>query len=217
MTTVKHRLLLLVLGITGLLWGAQAGAALVADLSTGSAVYTLESPGVVTGATATMNPSLFPASGPYLTDLGSALWISKASDPNGSAAVGDYYFQTTFDLTGYVVGTAWITGSVRSDNALLDVRLNGNSLGISSGGSITSFADASPVSLGTITTFFVPGLNTLTFVVNNADCGGCTNPVGLLSNAQANADPVPIPAAIWLLGSSLLGLIGLARRKSFAS
>jgi hypothetical protein len=31
--------------------------------------------------------------------------------------------------------------------------------------------------------------------------------------AQIGAVPVPVPAAIWLFGSGLLGLVGVARRK----
>jgi hypothetical protein len=34
-----------------------------------------------------------------------------------------------------------------------------------------------------------------------------------VSNFRAYA-PVPVPAAIWLLGSSVLGLFGLSRRKT---
>ena len=31
---------------------------------------------------------------------------------------------------------------------------------------------------------------------------------------QANIPPVPVPAAVWLFGSGLIGLIGFARRKA---
>jgi hypothetical protein len=37
-------------------------------------------------------------------------------------------------------------------------------------------------------------------------------PVVLSGNAELSADPVPIPAAIWLLGSGLIGMVGLRRR-----
>lgn len=43
--------------------------------------------------------------------------------------------------------------------------------------------------------------------------------IGLLGDAAAGIDnykavgPVPVPAAVWLFGSGLLGLIGIARRK----
>ena len=39
------------------------------------------------------------------------------------------------------------------------------------------------------------------------------NPEVLLVNAN-NVSPVPLPAAVWLFGSALLGVFGIARRKS---
>jgi hypothetical protein len=33
------------------------------------------------------------------------------------------------------------------------------------------------------------------------------------ANLTATPDPVPIPAAVWLFGSGLLGLVGVARRR----
>ena len=40
------------------------------------------------------------------------------------------------------------------------------------------------------------------------------------SNAQitfeVNASPVPVPSSVWLLGSSLLGLVGMSRRRTAA-
>jgi hypothetical protein len=43
----------------------------------------------------------------------------------------------------------------------------------------------------------------------------CDNLVGTERTWMANFDiaPVPIPAAVWLFGSGLLGLVGIARRK----
>lgn len=199
------------LGVTTLVCPGPADAAIVTDLTTGSATYTLVSPSAVTGPTAPMTVAGFPVSTNYITDLGSALWIGNASNPNGDSPVGEYYFQTTFDLTGYDPSTASITGGVRTDNALLDIFLNATSLGINSGGSEVPFGDPSPISLS-ISSGFLPGLNTLTFRINNTDCNGCTNPFGLLTNAQVNADPVPLPTAIWLLGSAL-GWLGILRRK----
>jgi hypothetical protein len=33
------------------------------------------------------------------------------------------------------------------------------------------------------------------------------------SSSPFGANPVPVPAAVWLLGSGLIGLVGLRRRK----
>ncbi|HIB83546.1 MAG TPA: VPLPA-CTERM sorting domain-containing protein, partial [Chromatiaceae bacterium] len=33
-------------------------------------------------------------------------------------------------------------------------------------------------------------------------------------NANVNVSDVPVPAAVWLFGSGLIGLVGMARRKT---
>ena len=43
--------------------------------------------------------------------------------------------------------------------------------------------------------------------------GTLTNTLGL-DNFSVTTSPVPVPAAVWLFGSGLLGLIGVARRKA---
>ena len=57
------------------------------------------------------------------------------------------------------------------------------------------------------------------------ETGGCSNAVGTSSGeiignqgswaiTGAPISPVPVPAAVWLFGSGLIGLIGVARRKA---
>jgi multimeric flavodoxin WrbA len=43
-----------------------------------------------------------------------------------------------------------------------------------------------------------------------------SNTGDLTYNIAAAAAPVPLPAAVWLLGSGLLGMAGIARRRSVA-
>ena len=43
--------------------------------------------------------------------------------------------------------------------------------------------------------------------------GNSPNSQGIALFGGAALSPVPVPAAIWLFGSGLIGLIGLARRK----
>jgi len=77
--------------------------------------------------------------------------------------------------------------------------------------SSVGYSSLGPFTLGS---GFIAGINTLDFVVNNIG-GEITNPTGLRVEFQsATADQVPVPAAIWLLGSGLLGLIGIARRRA---
>jgi hypothetical protein len=37
---------------------------------------------------------------------------------------------------------------------------------------------------------------------------------GILAGATINASPVPVPSAIWMFGSSLVGFVGFNRRKA---
>ena len=45
--------------------------------------------------------------------------------------------------------------------------------------------------------------------------GGVQTPVTYV-DGQVTVNPVPVPAAVWLFGSGLLGLIGIARRRAAA-
>ncbi len=51
-----------------------------------------------------------------------------------------------------------------------------------------------------------------TYTVRTAFSFGI-NGTGVTANATTSVSAVPIPAAVWLFGSGLIGLIGLARRK----
>lgn len=44
---------------------------------------------------------------------------------------------------------------------------------------------------------------------------GCLSTTG--TACEIGADPIPVPAAVWLFGSGLVGLVGVARRKRLAS
>lgn len=57
---------------------------------------------------------------------------------------------------------------------------------------------------------YVGGMN-LSFTAEFNDRGGF-NSVTVLSGDVVN-NPVPVPAAVWLFGSGLLGLVGIARRR----
>lgn len=72
-----------------------------------------------------------------------------------------------------------------------------------SGPSFSTFNNTAGLDNATITQLSAIGVNGA--VAANGDA----NEIGSPGNAVA---PVPVPAAVWLLGSSLLGLIGLRRR-----
>ena len=141
--------------------------------------------------------------GAYVQDANSA-YIWQQADGNPGGVVRN--FRTTFTLlSGYDPTTAFISGQWSTDNAGLDIFLNGVSSGQTSGGfgSFTSFL---------ITNGFVVGLNTLDFEA--ADFGA---PAGVdIRGLTGSAEPIkgtttPEPASIVLVASGLAG-IGFARR-----
>jgi len=156
-----------------------------------------------------------PAS-PAIVSAPNSAWVTP---PTGSAWIGpsagtaddpagDYTYTLTFDLKGLNPLTAVISGLLSTDNTL-NVLLNGGSTGISTG--LRSFESLTPFS---INDGFIAGLNTLEFIVNNQNVSTFPNPTGLLvADLIGSAAVVPIPAAVWLFGSGLLGLVGVARRK----
>lgn len=59
----------------------------------------------------------------------------------------------------------------------------------------------------------LPNGNTLTFIAADTSDAILDSAVYISSLSGVNPVPVPVPAAAWLFGSGLLGLIGVARRK----
>lgn len=133
----------------------------------------------------------------------------------------DHLYRTTFDLTGYDINQAvLLTGQWAADNTGLSIRLNPASnpgtLGdlvaagfgsynavMSTGFTAASFATQSFQA----TSGFLPGLNTLEFLVHNE-----VGPTGLRVDYVLEAAPVPEPAAWAMLAAGGLALLGLRRR-----
>ena len=169
--------------------------------------YTLISvPGAVPPFTTTLqvltSAGGFPI-GPWLSDSSVSAWIgpntNDAIGPNGS-----YAYRTTFNLTGFNSATALLTGQWATDNSGTDILLNGHSTGNTSGG----FTAWTPFTISN-SAFFVAGVNTLDFVVNNVDLS-----TGLRVEVTGTADPsrVPEPASFLLLGAGLAAF-GIFRRR----
>jgi len=53
-------------------------------------------------------------------------------------------------------------------------------------------------------------------ILNSGSVGGVAAPSGLAGIQLLQISSVPIPGAVWLFGSGLLGLVGMARRKKAA-
>jgi hypothetical protein len=45
---------------------------------------------------------------------------------------------------------------------------------------------------------------------------GGTRMVAGIDNYNASVSPVPVPAAVWLLGTALIGLVGFSKRRKVA-
>jgi hypothetical protein len=106
----------------------------------------------------------------WLANSTASTWIGVVNSGAANVAVGNFYFRTTFDLTGLEPSTAQISFKVSVDNDMVDVVLNGNSTGLSFSG----FGGFSPTM--TLTSGFVEGLNTLEFRTVNG--GTAVNPGG---------------------------------------
>lgn len=141
---------------------------------------------------------------PYIGNGLLSAWIGPNNDHFLDGPVGTYDYRISFDLTGFVPSTAVITGGWSTDNNGLSILLNGVNTG-NPGTSFTQFSTGfAPFS---ITTGFQPGINTLDFLVNNA--GG---PTALRVQMTGTVSSVPEPGSLFLLGTRLVGAVGVFRR-----
>jgi hypothetical protein len=148
--------------------------------------------------------------------IGSSSWVSfnAASGPTSGyvAPNGDYIYHTTFNITSAASDLG--TLSVLADDTV-SIFLNGNLILASagpmgSGNSYTKCADVGPNCVTPLSfnfTGFTNGLNTLTFDVKQVNLANEG-----LDFSGSIVDPVPEPLPLALLGTGLLGLVGISRR-----
>jgi PEP-CTERM motif len=154
----------------------------------------VSSPNSASAVVADSNVYPLGSGGRWLADGPNSQWISPSSD-GATEPVGNYFYQTTFDLTGYDPATAEITGQWTVDDSGLDIFLNGASTGIS----YTIYnADATFSPPFTISNGFVSGINTLEFEVYNAE-----GPTGFRAEVSGTVN-VPEPTTLAILFSGLL-------------
>ena len=194
--------------------GVSASGALVADGTLGDAHYALvDAPGgSSTTVRAITSASGWPiASGVWMADNSRSRWIGPNNDSDLTGLAGNYVYRTTFDLNGLDETTASINGLWTTDNAGLDIVINGHSLGFTTvDGQFAHGFRAFQIDAG-----FVAGINTLDFVVSNGD-GPTGLRVELVGDAEAAVSPaaVPEPASLLLAAAALGGLAMSRRRKA---
>jgi hypothetical protein len=94
-----------------------------------------------------------------------------------------------------------------ADNDLTAVRVNGTPVSFAGGAGYTAWSGYSTISGPNL---FISGVNTLDFSVYNA-AGTSGNPAGL--RVELSGETTPEPGSLALLGSGLLLISGLLRRK----
>jgi hypothetical protein len=194
--------------------GVDAGGAVVAHNTVGDLHYSLTSvpAGSVSEIRAITSAGGFPI-GPWVGDNTESRWIGPNNNGNLDGPGGEYKYETTFDLTGLIPGTALLTGQWSADNGGVDILLNGVSTGNTHPGGTTAFTSFASF---VIDSGFIAGVNTLEFIVNNLPGNG-DNPTGLrVEFREATASAVPLPAALPLMAAGLgaFGFMGWRRKRA---
>jgi hypothetical protein len=107
--------------------------------------------------------------GAWLANDTTSKWIgSRANLTDGAIPLGDYTYRATFDMTGRDTNSVIIIGRWASDNWGTPVRVNGVAVDVPPSFNFNSWTT---FTLASSNATFLPGLNTLDFVVNNAGNG----------------------------------------------
>lgn len=152
------------------------------------------------------NQDGFPLTNIWTPNLPTAQWIEPGSGSLDTHAYGIYFWETSFDLTGYDPTTAIVTLNIAADDIVRTISLNGTNkfFNVGNKSSMTG-----PL---TMMTGFNPGINTIRFVVQNGLSNISLNPTGLLVDARGTARLVPEPATL-LVSALAIGTIAKRRRK----
>lgn len=152
----------------------------------------------------------FPLASNWMPNTSSSSWLTLTANQGESfdhTSNGVYTWTTTFDLTGFDASSASFIGQFAADNTAI-AYLNGNEIGTANGYSSWSSFSAS--------SYFVSGINTLSFVLTN-EALSSGNPAGLrVEFISSNVTAVP-EADTYALMLAGLGLMGLVVRRKHAA
>ena len=114
--------------------------------------------------------TVFPiVAGPWVANEPDSKWIGPRFETSAAAGAegsgGDYVYRQIFDLSGFNPATARITGEWSTDNAGIDISINGISTGLVNSGQFVTYTGFA------ISSGFQSGANTIEFRVNNAGVG----------------------------------------------
>lgn len=153
-----------------------------------------------------VNDTLFPivGTGPWLPTTSTSKWIGPQSNQSTGNRFGDYTYRIVFDLTGLDSDTAVITGRWATDNEGRDILLNGVSTGNGNSAQFTSWTSFS-ISADEGDRF-LPGTNTLDFILNNADV--TVNPTGFRAELSGTTLPPQTPPFILMQPQSTVASLG---------
>jgi len=126
------------------------------------------------------------------------------TDDGSGAFVGGDEFTITFDQTIHAVGLYVISADLIFANDFTITTSSGQNVSNTVGFDVV-LADGNAFYLGLIEDDFSQGFDSIT--LSSADFGF------LFNVDDITVSPVPLPAAMWLMGSGLLCLFGVSRRK----
>ncbi|WP_374656097.1 PEPxxWA-CTERM sorting domain-containing protein [Phenylobacterium sp.] len=144
----------------------------------------------------------------YAAEDGDSRWVSYSGSP--FSGVGFTTFQTTFDLTGYDIASAVLSGRWGVDNEGV-VLLNGVQIASLSG---TLYENFNQLHQFGANSGFLQGLNTLQFVVHDTGSPMAFRTDDMSLTANVSAVPEPATWAMMIVGFGLVG--ATVRRRSLA-